>query len=168
MFTQKGVEEAVRKLAHCLFDKDGAVDVEEVVRGIDFENVIQYLRNHLEPVYSYKATGDCDHSFNYISRELLPQRGTLIFRELERGGFDIVVACYEKELWLMEDMTLAGVMCFSVGVVDDDMTYSTEFRTYKGPMDGSISFDIGPEALEELFLEMCEKQHGLGIPYYET
>ena len=60
MFTQKGVEEAVRNMAHCLFDYDGDIDVEAAIRGIDFENVTQYLLNRLEPIYSYKAAGDCE------------------------------------------------------------------------------------------------------------
>ena len=168
MFTQKGVEEAVRNMAHCLFDYDGDIDVEAAIRGIDFENVTQYLLNRLEPIYSYKAAGDCEKSFNYFGKELLPLRGALIFREFERGGSDIVVTSYEKELWLLEDMTLAVVMCFSVGVVGEDMTYSTEFRTYKGPMDGSIGFDICPEDLQEMFLDMCGEQYEWEAPYYET
>ena len=79
-----------------------------------------------------------------------------------RSGNDIVVTSYEKELWLLEDMMLAVVMCFSVDVVGENMTYSTEFRTYKGPMDGSIGFDICPEDMEEMFLDMCGEQYEWG------
>ena len=167
MFTQKEVEEAVRGMAHCLFDREEDVDVETVVRGIDFESITQYLRNRLEPIYSYKAGGDCEKSFNYYGRELLPQRGILLFREFDRGCSDLVITSYEKELWMLEDATLAVVMCFSVGIAGDDMAYCSEFRTYKGPMDENTGFSICLEDLEEMLQDMCEEQYEWEAPYYE-
>lgn len=168
MFTVKGVEEAIRGMARLLYAYDGDMDVEEAVQGIDYENVTQYLINRLEPIYSYKAKGDCEKSFDYFGKELMPQRGTLIYREFDRGGSDIVVTSYEKELWILEDMTLAVVMCFSVGVVGDDMAYSTEFRTYKGELDADNGFAIEPQEMEMLFQDMCCEQYEWEAPYYET
>lgn len=168
MFTEKAVEETVKRMAHLLFDYDEDVDVDGIVRGIDYENVTQYLRNRIETIYTYKAKGDREKSFDYFGKELVPQRGVLIFRELERGGSDIVVTSYEKELWILEDMTLAVIMCFSVGVADEDMAYSTEFRTFKGTMEDDAGFDICPEDMEELFQDMCCEQYEWEAPYYET
>ncbi len=168
MLTVKGVEKAVREMVRLLYSYDEEVDVEAVVQDIDYENVTQYLINRLEPVYSYKAKGDSEKSFDYLGKELLPQRGTLIYREFDRGASDLVVTSYEKELWILEDMTLAVVTCFSVGVVGEDMTYSTEFRTYKGKLDADNGFAIDPLELDELFQEMCSEQYEWEAPYHET
>lgn len=168
MFTVKGVEKAVREMVRLLYLYDEEVDVEALVQEIDYENVTQYLMNRLEPIYSYKAKGDCEKSFAYLGKELLPQRGTLIYREFDRGASDIVVTSYERELWILEDMTLAVVTCFSVGVVGGDMTYSTEFRTYKGELDADNGFAIDVLELEELFQEMCIEQYEWEAPYHET
>lgn len=134
-YTPRKMEETIIRL---LYSYDEEVDVEAEVQDIDYENVTQYLINRLEPIYSYKAKGDCGKSFDYLGKELLPQRGTLIYREFDRGASDLVVTSYEKELWILEDMTLTVVMCFSVGVVGEDMTYSTEFRIYKGDLEKSM------------------------------
>lgn len=168
MFTEKAVEEAVRQMAHALFDYDEDVDIEETVKGIDYESVVQELWNRMQTIYSYKARGDFDKSFDYFGRELTDQRGALLFRQFERGGSDIVVTSYEKELWVLEDLSFAVVACFFVGIADEEMAYCTEFRTYKGTLADDAGFDICPEELEELFLDMCCEQYELEAPYYET
>ena len=82
MFTVKGVEKAVREMVRLLYLYDEEVGVEALVQDIDYENVTQYLINRLEPIYSYKAKGDCEKSFDYLGKELLPQRGALIYWSL--------------------------------------------------------------------------------------
>ena len=48
------------------------------------------------------------------------------------------------------------------------MTYSTEFRTYKGELDADNGFAIDVLELEELFQEMCIEQYEWEAPYHET
>lgn len=106
-------------------------ELQEIIRGIDFEALSQKLMGDMETVYIY--TVDCDKSYAtaYRSEPLFEKRAAKICTIFERGCCSEISDEYETELWMLEDYRFAIVKVFRISMRMKG-GYQTEYRTLKG------------------------------------
>ena len=133
MFTEKEMSDALKWLFDLFQPEDyEAYDEEEVgCAALCLPEVCMALRDKAETAYEYVVKTNIDRGFEYRGKELFMQRACLIYSDIEIGIYDMTDTSYNRELWLLEDMSVAVVSCVQI-VFGDGNDYITEYREYKG------------------------------------
>lgn len=144
MFTEKEMSDALKWLFDLFQPEDyEAYDEEEVgCAALCLPEVCMALRDKAETPYEYVVKTNIDRGFEYRGKELFMQRACLIYSDMEIGIYDMTDTSYNRELWLLEDMSFALVHNVSMVIKSGD--FSPEIRwdhctfEYKGMSFGVI------------------------------
>ena len=130
MFSVDTLKEAITGFLRGSYDGEwyNPEEVEELLDEINYPYLLQAVRHKMETAYVYTTQGKYPMSFNYRGPELFGQRAALLTAEMESSTAEAVIASRYQELWLLEDMTFASVVCIKVFYGDE---YVTEFRVIK-------------------------------------
>ena len=111
MFTEKEMSDALKWLFDLFQPEDyEAYDEEEVgCAALCLPEVCMALRDKAETAYEYVVKTNIDRGFEYRGKELFMQRACLIYSDMEIGIYDMTDTSYNRELWLLEDMSFALV-----------------------------------------------------------
>jgi len=170
MFREKDMVKALSWLIGLYEPIDfGAYDEEElgVDGGICLEEVCMGVRDKVQTIYQYTVESSHELGFKYRGKELFRQRGCKIYSDMEVGASDVITSTYEKELWLLEDMSFALVHCVSMGIGAEDNEYITEYRSIIKRFEGKQDLFMTPEDLLEELEEMCVPQWEHTATIYE-
>lgn len=86
------------------------------------------------------------------------QRACLIYSDIEIGIYDMTDTSYNRELWLLEDMSFALVHNVSMVIKSGDFYYATEYRSIVKLLKERDDLFFTPESLTEELEEMCIPQ----------
>jgi len=158
------LEYAIRELYRT--EGNGYSEAAQLLKSLNFDALLQAVRDKAQTVYAYTTQGDLPKSLNYRSKELFGgQRATRLYEDFDRSTAEAVLACRTYELWLLEDMHLVAVSCVSVSYDND--TYVTEYREVK---DGELcesGMCLDLEDLTASLLELCQPYYENELPVYE-
>lgn len=162
MFTKKKMEKALSWL-FSLFRADdfGICTAEEITKlfnDLCLSEICMALRDKAQTVYQYTLETTAEDEFEYRGKELFRMRGCKVYSELENGSSNKITSTYERELWLLEDMSFALVHCVLVGSSDEKFAYVSEYRTIIKRFEGRNDLFMNPEKLMEKLEEMCIPQ----------
>lgn len=129
MFTEKEMSDALKWLFDLFQPEDyEAYDEEEVgCAALCLPEVCMALRDKAETAYEYVVKTNIDRGFEYRGKELFMQRACLIYSDIEIGIYDMTDTSYNRELWLLEDMSFALVHNVSMVIKSGDFYYATEY-----------------------------------------
>lgn len=116
MFTEKEMSDALKWLFDLFQPEDyEAYDEEEVgCAALCLPEVCMALRDKAETAYEYVVKTNIDRGFEYRGKELFMQRACLIYSDIEIGIYDMTDTSYNRELWLLEDMSFALVRSYTI------------------------------------------------------
>ena len=139
-------------------------DVEAMMDCIDFHALLQAVRHKMGTAYAYITQGNQPKSFNYRGPELFGQRAICLSASMQSSTAEVVVTNRYEELWLLEDMTFAPVVCITVACGKE---YVTEYRVVKegDPWQNGMMPDL--EELTYTLRDMCDPCYECEIPVYE-
>lgn len=128
--------ENIRKAIMDLYRSGAGEDLDademvELLDDIDFFALAQVLHHSATAVYEFRTEDDEDFGFGYYGAELFPY-GMLLAQqdEIDLCGVEgLVDVSRSLELWLLEDMSLAVVVCYQTTMLDG--RYVSEYRTRK-------------------------------------
>lgn len=125
MFTEKEMSDALKWLFDLFQPEDyEAYDEEEVgCAALCLPEVCMALRDKAETAYEYVVKTNIDRGFEYRGKELFMQRACLIYSDIEIGIYDMTDTSYNRELWLLEDMSFALVHNVSMVIKSGDFYY---------------------------------------------
>ena len=135
--------------------------------GLSLEEVSMALRDTAETIYQYTVSNENEMGFNYRGKELFPQRGCLIHKEMDCGTSDFITTTYNTELWLLENMTFAIVRCVHMVIEAEGNCYETEYRSYVKTVEGREDLLFSPDDLISEMEEMCVPQWEQTATIYE-
>ncbi len=140
-------------------------EVKDMLRGVDFDSLLQAVRHYARTVYAYTTQGKAPKSFNYRGAELFDQRATLLYEDFDQSTAAEALTSRTYELWLLEDMTFAVTACVTLSTGGGK--YITEYREIKDgdPWDTSIFLDL--EKLTGRLMDMSWLASENEIPVYE-
>lgn len=126
MFTEKEMSDALKWLFDLFQPEDyEAYDEEEVgCAALCLPEVCMALRDKAETPYEYVVKTNIDRGFEYRGKELFMQRACLIYSDMEIGIYDMTDTSYNRELWLLEDMSFALVHNVSMVIKSGDFYYA--------------------------------------------
>ena len=166
MFTEKEMSDALKWLFDLFQPEDyEAYDEEEV--GLCLPEVCMALRDKAETPYEYVVKTNIDRGFEYRGKELFMQRACLIYSDMEIGIYDMTDTSYNRELWLLEDMSFALVHNVSMVIKSGDFYYATEYRSIVKLLKDRDDLFFTPESLTEELEEMCIPQWENEATIYE-
>lgn len=159
-FYHRGVEKSGRSLG----ETANPERAEDLVDRLDLEALLQTVRHNAQTPFVYSLSGKAAKSCEYRSEELFDQRATRLYRTFLVISEGAVSLARSLELWLLEDMSLQTVSCFSA--VCGNNTCASEYREIKGDAwECGIWLDL--EDLTEKLEEMCGPYYEGAIPTYE-
>lgn len=123
--------------------------------GLYLPDLAMVLRDKAQTIYQYSVESNFEHGFDYRGKELFHQRGCKLYTDCEIGVCDIASTLYQKELWLLEDMSFAIVHCVVMTVGNGDFDYITEYRSITKRLVNRNDLFMNPEELLEELEEMC-------------
>lgn len=169
MFTEKEMSDALKWLFDLFQPEDyEAYDEEEVdCAALCLPEVCMALRDKAETAYEYVVKTNIDRGFEYRGKELFMQRACLIYSDMEIGIYDITDTSYNRELWLLEDMSFALVHNVSMVIKSGDFYYATEYRSIVKLLKERDDLFFTPESLTEELEEMCIPQWENEATIYE-
>lgn len=169
MFTEKEMSDALKWLFDLFQPEDyEAYDEEEVVcAALCLPEVCMALRDKAETPYEYVVKTNIDRGFEYRGKELFMQRACLIYSDMEIGIYDMTDTSYNRELWLLEDMSFALVHNVSMVIKSGDFYYATEYRSIVKLLKERDDLFFTPESLTEELEEMCIPQWENEATIYE-
>ena len=169
MFTEKEMSDALK----WLFDLCQPEDYEEYdeeefgCAALCQLEVCMALRDKAETAYEYVVKTNIDRGFEYRGKELFMQRACLIYSDMEIGIYDMTDTSYNRELWLLEDMSFALVHNVSMVIKSGDFYYATEYRSIVKLLKDRDDLFFTPESLTEELEEMCIPQWENEATIYE-
>ncbi len=164
MYSLNALEYAIRELYRT--EGEGYSEVEEMVKGLNFEALLQAVRDNAQTVHAYTTQGAIPNSFNYRSKELFEgQRATRLYEDFDQSRGEAPVACRTYELWLLEDMSLVAVACVSISYDND--SYVTEYREVKEGELCESGMYLDLRDLTASLLELCQPCYENEQPVYE-
>ncbi len=166
MYDVKSLEYTIRELYRAGKDAYDTRELEKMLNQLSFEDLLQGVRDNAETVHAYVTQGITPMSFNYRGRELFEgQRATCLYEECDQSTVGSVLATRTYELWLLEDMNLAVVVCVCVRYKNG--AYDTEYREVKGgdPSETGLYPDL--EKLTDALLELSAASFEHEQPVYE-
>lgn len=169
MFTEKEMSDALKWLFDLFQPEDyEAYDEEEVgCAALCLLEVCMALRDKAETAYEYVVKTNIDRGFEYRGKELFMQRACLIYSDIEIGIYDMTDTSYNRELWLLEDMSFALVHNVSMVIKSGDFYYATEYRSIVKLLKERDDLFFTPESLTEELEEMCIPQWENEATIYE-
>ena len=169
MFTEKEMSDALKWLFDLFQPEDYEADDEEEVGCADLwlMEVCKALRDKAETAYEYVVKTNIDRGFEYRGKELFMQRACLIYSDIEIGIYDMTDTSYNRELWLLEDMSFALVHNVSMVIKSGDFYYATEYRSIVKLLKERDDLFFTPESLTEELEEMCIPQWENEATIYE-
>lgn len=169
MFTEKEMSDALKWLFNLFQPEDyEAYDEEEVgCAALCLPEVCMALRDKAETPYEYVVKTNIDRGFEYRGKELFMQRACLIYSDMEIGIYDMTDTSYNRELWLLEDMSFALVHNVSMVIKSGDFYYATEYRSIVKLLKERDDLFFTPESLTEELEEMCIPQWENEATIYE-
>ena len=169
MFTEKEMSDALKWLFDLFQPEDyEAYDEEEVgCAALCLPEVCMALRDKAETAYEYVVKTNIDRGFEYRGKELFMQRACLIYSDIEIGIYDMTDTSYNRELWLLEDMSFALVHNVSMVIKSGDFYYATEYRSIVKLLKERDDLFFTPESLTEELEEMCIPQWENEATIYE-
>lgn len=169
MFTEKEMSDALKWLFDLFQPADyEAYDEEEVgCATLCLPEVCMALRDKAETPYEYVVKTNIDRGFEYRGKELFMQRACLIYSDMEIGIYDMTDTSYNRELWLLEDMSFALVHNVSMVIKSGDFYYATEYRSIVKLLKERDNLFFTPESLTEELEEMCIPQWENEATIYE-
>ena len=169
MFTEKEMSDALKWLFDLFQPEDyEAYDEEEVGCAVlCLPEVCMALRDKAETPYEYVVKTNIDRGFEYRGKELFMQRACLIYSDMEIGIYDMTDTSYNRELWLLEDMSFALVHNVSMVIKSGDFYYATEYRSIVKLLKERDDLFFTPESLTEELEEMCIPQWENEATIYE-
>ena len=169
MFTEKEMSDALKWLFDLFQPEDyEAYDEEEVgCAALWLPEVCMALRDKAETAYEYVVKTNIDRGFEYRGKELFMQRACLIYSDIEIGIYDMTDTSYNRELWLLEDMSFALVHNVSMVIKSGDFYYATEYRSIVKLLKERDDLFFTPESLTEELEEMCIPQWENEATIYE-
>ena len=169
MFTEKEMSDALKWLFDLFQPEDyEAYDEEEVgCAALWLPEVCMALRDKAETPYEYVVKTNIDRGFEYRGKELFMQRACLIYSDMEIGIYDMTDTSYNRELWLLEDMSFALVHNVSMVIKSGDFYYATEYRSIVKLLKDRDDLFFTPESLTEELEEMCIPQWENEATIYE-
>lgn len=169
MFTEKEMSDALKWLFDLFQPEDyEAYDEEEVgCAALCLSELCMALRDKAETAYEYVVKTNIDRGFEYRGKELFMQRACLIYSDMEIGIYDMTDTSYNRELWLLEDMSFALVHNVSMVIKSGDFYYATEYRSIVKLLKERDDLFFTPESLTEELEEMCIPQWENEATIYE-
>lgn len=169
MFVEKEMSDALKWLFDLFQPEDyEAYDEEEVgCTALCLSEVCIALRDKAETPYEYVVKTNIDRGFEYRGKELFMQRACLIYSDMEIGIYDMTDTSYNRELWLLEDMSFALVHNISMVIKPGDFYYATEYRSIVKLLKERDDLFFTPESLTEELEEMCIPQWENEATIYE-
>ena len=125
------------------------------------------LRDKAETPYEYVVKTNIDRGFEYRGKELFMQRACLVYSDMEIGIYDMTDTSYNRELWLLEDMSFVLVHNVSMVIKSGDFYYATEYRSIMKLLKERDDLFFTPESLTEELEEMCVPQWENEATIYE-
>ena len=163
MFCEKEMSKAIEWLFKLYdpIDYEG-YDEDEIgnASGLYLPEVCNALRGAVQRVHQYSVVGGYEKSFNYRGVELFDQSACLIISDVEQATMDSITTTYERELWLLEDMSFAIVHCVAMRIGAEDTGYRTEYRAFKKKLECHDDLFVTPE-------EMIEELESICVPQWE-
>lgn len=105
-------------------------EVNRLLLSLDYVQLYHALRSEAEPVYVFRATGNCG-LLQYHSENLFPANAMRLWSNEGSPVEDAEMSSsYFTEIWLLDDMTVAVVSCYRL--TNYDMDFEVEYRVYKG------------------------------------
>ena len=155
MFTEKEMSDALKWLFDLFQPEDyEAYDEEEVgCAALCLPEVCMALRDKAETPYEYVVKTNIDRGFEYRGKELFI--------------YDMTDTSYNRELWLLEDMSFALVHNVSMVIKSGDFYYATEYRSIVKLLKERDDLFFTPESLTEELEEMCIPQWENEATIYE-
>ena len=169
MFTEKEMSDALKWLFDLYQPEDyEAYDEEEVGSEVlCLPEICMALRDKVGTPYEYTIRTNLDRGFEYRGKELFVQRACLLYTDMEISVFDMVDTSYNRELWLLEDMSFAIVHNVSMVVKSEDYYYTTEYRSIVKLLKERDDLFFTPESLMEELDDMCIPQWESEATIYE-
>ena len=90
-----------------------------------------------------------------------------LYTDMEISVFDMVDTSYNRELWLLEDMSFAVVHNVSMVVKSEDYYYTTEYRSIVKLLKERDDLFFTPESLMEELDNICIPQWESEATIYE-
>lgn len=169
MFTEKEMSDALKWLFDLYQPEDyDAYDEKEVgSAALCLPEICMALRDKVETPYEYTIRTNIDRGFEYRGKELFVQRACLLYTDMEISVFDMAETSYNRELWLLEDMSFAVVHNVSMVVKSEDYYYTTEYRSIVKLLKERDDLFFTPESLMEELDDMCIPQWENEATIYE-
>lgn len=169
MFTEKEMSDALKWLFDLFQPEDyEAYDEEEVgCAALCLPEICMALRAKAETPYEYVVKTNIDRGFEYRGKELFMQRACLVYSDMEIGIYDMTDTSYNRELWLLEDMSFVLVHNVSMVIKSGDFYYATEYRSIMKLLKERDDLFFTPESLTEELEEMCVPQWENEATIYE-
>ena len=166
MFTEKEMSDALKWLFD-LFQPEDYEEEEVGCAALCLPEDCMALRDKAETAYEYVVKTNIDRGFEYRGKELFMQRACLIYSDMEIGIYDMTDTSYNRELWLLEDMSFALVHNVSMVIKSGDFYYATEYRSIVKLLKERDDLFFTPESLTEELEEMCIPQWENEATIYE-
>ena len=169
MFTEKEMSDALKWLFDLFQPEDyEAYDEEEVgCAALCLPEICMALLDKAETPYEYVVKTNIDRGFEYRGKELFMQRACLVYSDMEIGIYDMTDTSYNRELWLLEDMSFVLVHNVSMVIKSGDFYYATEYRSIMKLLKERDDLFFTPESLTEELEEMCVPQWENEATIYE-
>lgn len=169
MFTEKEMSDALKWLFDLFQPEDyEAYDEEEVgCAALCLPEICMALQDKAETPYEYVVKTNIDRGFEYRGKELFMQRACLVYSDMEIGIYDMTDTSYNRELWLLEDMSFVLVHNVSMVIKSGDFYYATEYRSIMKLLKERDDLFFTPESLTEELEEMCVPQRENEATIYE-
>ena len=134
---------------------------------LDYEALSQALNYNAEPIYRFRTDNYSEERCEYRSDLLLPHNGSLIFTQPEASDSAQVSFERSKELWILDDLTIAVVS--KIELTDSTDTFTMTYRTVRTRNFNEIAYeiDIDPDALAKELLDMAKSFYDCPMPFQE-
>ena len=170
MFREKEMAEVIFGLFD-FFDEEDYEDFEstELLSNLSerMHEICLGLRDEVVVPYEYQLDDTMEALFRYRGKELFGQRACLLIAEPQIEVPDFVHLSIDKELWLLEDMSLAIVHCVHSELRESMPLYKSAYRSIATTEPERDDLFFSPDVLAEALEWAAERYDEDSATVYE-